>query len=403
MRSTPMQVGPVLDVSKAREKASPEGDSADGMVMPQVQVRLTQNNYFQVAGEDYVSVQFVTHMAEQAGELGYSLVPLSNALPLPILVELVPPDKAGFEADFMIRPQPNGDVHVSIRWDEDTRFSQVCQALMSAYLVRCAVWRFGLDAAAEVPDWLELGAGLSLEVQLRPALIDDIVLLSREDEPWPLEQIFALQGIEAMNSPEAQRQCLWLIRFLQNQSPDSEHFNRLMAGFLKNLPPFHLLVSAFPEQLTDEQKTALWWAVGYEMAVRARQTPFYSLNDSLRLLRESASITAEIDGGDVRVRADNLYPYRGNTLMAKAALQRVREIKLQLQKVNPVYYNSLLTLGMVYSSWIELPAPGDGDPIGMPEDPTEKEQAFFDALDAFVGDVQAAQVLDADIQQLLNW
>ena len=393
-RDNMITVGPVLDVWNTTPAENPNLPE-----VPKVEIRVTQNNTFQVAGEDYASVQFVTHMAELASDYGNKIVSLSNALPLPILVKLVPADKAGFESPFVIAPQPNGDVHVSIRWGEETEFSQVCQALMSGYLVRCAIWRFGHDAAARVPDWLELGAGLGLEVNLRPALIDEIAQLSREESPWSLERLFTLKAGEQKNFGEARRQCLWLLRFLENQSLDQERFNRLMAGFLKNLPPYHLLVSAFPDQLDDEQTTELWWIVGYEMAVRSRQAPFFSLEESIRLVRESAFVTAEIDGEDVRVRVDQLYGYRGNKLIAKAALQRVREIKLQLQKVNPVYYNSLLSLGQVYETWMALPPPEAGDAF----EPGDKDQAYFDAVDLFAGDYQAAQLLDLEIKRLLNW
>ncbi|MDP0498320.1 MAG: hypothetical protein Q7Q73_19175 [Verrucomicrobiota bacterium JB024] len=396
-RETPLTVGPVLDVWGVTDAAQEE--DAQVPEAPSVQVRITQNNYFQIAGEDYISVQYVTHMAQQAGEYGSSLVPMPNSLPLPILVELIPPDKAGFDSPFLIRPQPNGDVHVRILWGEDTEFAQVCQALMSGYLVRCAIWRFGTEASAEVPDWFELGAGLGLELELRPALIDEVVLRSREDNPWPLTRLFALKGSES--DPEARRQCLWLLRFLQNQSPERDHFRRLMAGFLKNLPPFHLLASAFPDQFTNQKDAELWWAVGYEMAIRARSAPFYSLDESIRLIRDSASITAELNNGDVRARIHELFPYRGNPLMQKAALQRLREIKLELQKVNPVYYNSLLTLGTVYEAWMALPLPDvDYDPNA---ELTEAERAYFQSIELFRSDYQAAQLLDLEIKRLLNW
>ncbi|MBC2593131.1 hypothetical protein H5P28_02545 [Ruficoccus amylovorans] len=397
VRRAPMQVGPTLDIQNRTGGGG--GDSPELPATPRVQVRVTPNNYFQVAGEDYVSVQYVTHMAQQAGEYGSSLVPLSKSLPLPILVKLVPAAQASFESAFVIRPQPNGDVHVSIRWGEDTEFSQVCQALMSGWLVRCAIWRFGTDAAAEVPDWLELGAGLGLEVQLRPALIDEIALQSRKENPWSLERIFSIRGMDSSDSVQARRQCLWLLRFLENQSSDRERFQRLMAGFLKNLPPFHLLVAAFPESLPDEWTTAMWWAVGYEMGVRARQTPFYSLDESVKLIKDCATLTAEIDGRDVRALIHELYPYRGNPVMRSAARQRVREIKLLLQKVNPVYHNALLSLAVVYDTWLVLPQPESGDVF----EPSEADKAYFRALELFTADYQTAELLNADIQRLLDW
>ena len=365
---------------------------------PNVFLRKTSNHYFEVAGTDFVSVQFVSHMAQEAGEYCASIVPMSNALPRPILVELVPDDRANFQVPFLIRPQANGNVNVYLRWNESATIKDTCQALVSAYLVRCAIWRFGHSAAPEVPDWLEIGLGLGLQVHLRPALIDEVVEASSKDQPWPLERIFKLKGNEGLQSPEARRVCFWLVRFLDNQSPDRERYQRLMLGFLRNLPPYDLLATSFPEKVTDLHATNLWWAVGYEATIRSRQSPFYSLDQSSKLVREIATITAEQDGQDIRLGLEQLFEFRGNTALTRAAQQRVREIKLELQKINPVYYNALLSLGLAYEAWLEMEAP-----VGEEDELSPEQKAFAQALVLFERDFEAAQLLDLEIKRLLNW
>lgn len=377
--------------------------AANAQEQPEVYVRTTSNNFFQVAGTDFISVQYVTHMAQEAGEHCADALPLSNALPLPILVELVPPDKVGFDGPYTIRPQPNGDVTVSIRWSEDASFEETCQALASAFLVRSAIWRFGHDHAATVPDWLELAMGLGLEIHLRPALRDELLADSRDTASWPLERIFSLKGRAAFGDLEAKQQCLWLVEFLRNQSPDREHFRRLMAGFLKDLPPIRLLVSAFPDKLTDERAMDIWWAVGYQATVRARQAPFFNMDESLAIMRNGSYLTAEIEGMDVRVGIHELYGYRGNVALAKAARQRVREIKVDLQKINPVYYNALLSMGVVFDSWLVLEEPDEAIDPDEPLDLTEEEIAYEEAYARFENDLQSAQLLDLEIKRLLNW
>ncbi len=365
---------------------------------PEVFLRKTSNHYFEVVGTDYNSVQYVTHMAQEAGEYCSNFVPMSNALPQPILVELVPAERAQFQAPFLIRPQTNGEVIVYLRWDESANFSDTCQALASAYMVRCAIWRFGHSAAGDVPDWLELALGLGLHVHLRPALIDEVVENSMQDEPWLLEDIFSLKGSEGLHSPTARRACLWLVRFLQNQSPSREHFQRLMLGFLSNMPPYELLTASYPQKATDLYSTRLWWAVGYEATIRSRQSPFYSLYDSSKVVRELSSITAEQDGQDIRLALGQLYEFRGNNALRRAAQQRVREIKLELQKINPVYYNALLSLGLTYEAWIKLEA-GREDR----GEPTPDQMAFAEAFVLYQQDIEAAQLLDLEIKRLLNW
>ncbi|MEM8550113.1 MAG: hypothetical protein AAGF10_04925 [Verrucomicrobiota bacterium] len=364
---------------------------------PEVYIRTTENRFFEVAGTDFDSVQYVTDMAQAAGEHGADIFPLSNALPLPILVKLVPATDAGFELPYQIRPQPNGDVNVLVRWSEDTRYEDVCQALASGFLVRSAIWRFGQSAGTTVPDWLELAMGLDLQIRLQPALIDQVVLTSRDQPSWTLARIFSLKGNQAMKLPEARSHSLWLMRYLRNQSPDREHYRRLMAGFLKNMPPVRLLVSAFPEKLSSQREMDLWWAVGYQATIRARQTPFFDSDESIRIVRDSSFVTAEIDGKDVRLGLDSLFAYRGNVALARAAQQRVREIKIDLQKINPIYYNSLLSLGLAYETWLDLPTAEDSD------DPSADEAFYTNAISRFDQDFKSAQFLDLEIKRLLNW
>ncbi|MEM9227888.1 MAG: hypothetical protein AAGA45_07955, partial [Verrucomicrobiota bacterium] len=270
-------------------------------------------------------------------------------------------------------------------------------ALASGFLVRSAIWRFGQGAAATVPDWLELAMGLDLQVQLQPALIDEVLLTSREEPSWSLERIFSLKGHEALEQPEARRNSLWLMRYLRNQSPDREHYRRLMAGFLKNMPPVRLLVTAFPEKLGSQHEMDLWWAVGYQATIRARQTPFFDLDESIRIVRDGSFVTAEIEGRDVRLGLESLFDYRGNVALARAAQQRVREIKLDLQKINPIYYNSLLSLGLAYEIWLALPAPENSD------DTAAGEALYASAMTRFEQDFKTAQFLDLEIKRLLNW
>lgn len=352
-----------------------------------VSERLSSDGLFHIVGTSYNGVQFTAQMAERMSRLGRRYLPVPQDPPQPVLVKLIPAEKADFTAPFLVRPQAGGSVHVLIRWAADTRFEDVAQALASGLLQRTAIWHYGLEAAAKVPDWFELAFGQELIVDIRPAAIDQQRERALETPAMSIEALTTAEGPFGAELSEIAVDAGWLFRFLSLQTKTTAAFRRVCSAFLAGMNPNAILVKAYPGYFEDPREMELWWAVGFEATVRGRQPPFGSLEASRELITGMAFVTFQNEGGeDKRVAGQSLWESQNNEEARLAMQQRVREVKIEIQKVNPIYFNSLLSLGLLFESALG-----------------EDESAFEEALAQFALDFQMAQTQELEIKRLLRW
>lgn len=348
--------------------------------------RFSQRNLFHVVGQDYVSVQFVGQLSDQCVHIGEDYFSLPLDPPQAILVKLIPESAAEFEPAYVVRPQVNGGVHVWIKWGPNTEFSEVCQALSKGMLARTAIWHFGQNAPAAIPDWLQMALGEVLASHVRMAMIDQQRADALKTGPMPIEKILNAKGPYGTGLTDYELNAVWLFRFLENQSRSQEDFRRVCAAFLRGMPPVSILIKAYPGQFNDMKELELWWQTGFQATVRGRQTPFYSLEESRELIRRLAFVTFRADQGDVRGAGAELWPHREKEAFQVAISDRIRVCKLEIQKINPVYFNTLLSLGLVYDSLQQ-----------------QDKQRFDATLARFVLDYASAQQLEVEIRRLLRW
>ncbi len=363
--------------------------------------RYSSDGVFHVVGTSYNAVQFTTQMAERLSRLARRYLPVPKDPPQPVLVKLVPEELADFTAPFLVRPQVNGGVHVLVRWGVDTRFEDVAQALASGLLQRTAIWHYGPEAAPKVPDWLELAFGQELIIDIRPAAIDYQRELALETPPMSIAAITTAEGPFGADLPEIAVDSGWLFRFLEVQTKTTAAFRRVCSAFLAGMNPNAILVKAYPGHFDSARELELWWAVGFEATVRGRQPPFASMEASRELITGMAFVTFQTDGADLRVAGQKLWDWHDNPEARLAMQQRVREVKIEIQKVNPVYFNSLLSLGLLYDS-----ARGpkrDGEEAPSEEAIAEAQAVFEEALARFALDFQTAQTQELEIRRLLRW
>ncbi|WOO39857.1 hypothetical protein [Rubellicoccus peritrichatus] len=348
--------------------------------------RFSENNLFQVIGFSYEAVQFTGQMADQCVNLGKDYLPIPLNPPQPVLVKLVPQEAANSETPYYLRSQVDGGVHVYIHWGEDTKFEDVCQALASGMLQRTAIWHYGHDAGAKVPDWFELAFGQLLATKIRAALIDQQREEALDSGCMPAVDIVGVEGPFGENIDSIALNSVWFFRFLQAQAKDMTMFRRVCTAFLADLEPISVLVKGYPDEFKSIQELELWWEVGFQATVRGRQTPFYSMQESRELIRRFAFITFQEDEVDVRVAVNDLRPYQEDDNYKVAVQNRLREVKIEIQKINPVYFNALLSLGVALEAANSV-----------------EESEYELGLEAFASDYSSAQKLELEIRRLLRW
>lgn len=348
--------------------------------------RNTRGHLFDIYGYNFGAVQYVTHMAQEMESLGarYFQNPSEQARNITVLIQ--PSQQTTQLSAYSVDLQPGGGIRLTIRWDELTRYEDVCEGLAIAYLARMAVWQHGASAAHNVPAWLSLGWGYLLQARLRPAMMDQFVQNALEERLMMPQELFA----ETPDRHSRERLALygyWFFRFLESEVKNSRLFRQALSAFLSGLNPNSILVRALPNHSFESQEDIdLWWAVGFQSYVRSRQTPFYNMEDSRSLIRRFAILTYEQENGeDIRVTPGNWWGHRENKRFLIAVTDRLREVKMEMQKINPVYYNSLLSLGLI------LTAVEEGD-----------KELYEEMLNRFTEDFREAQILELSVGQLIR-
>ncbi|GHC02615.1 hypothetical protein [Cerasicoccus arenae] len=347
--------------------------------------RTSRDNVFQIIGVDFNGTQTVGAMADQMERLGLRYYPEARNLQAPIRVSLL--TEPDFDAPYFVKQQPNGNYFIYIAWNEDTRFGDVCQALASGFIRRTAVWRYGPSAGPLAPHWLELAFGQLLEAAIRPGYADVQRERALIRPPMGLEELLTARGPFELQQEKVALNAVWFFRLLENRIPDRTHFRRVLAAFLKDLNPNYVMVKAFPGQFDDQKSLEMWWAVGFQSMARSRETPFFTMEQSRELVRNLAIVTVSLNGQDRRMAGPSLWENRGSQEVQSAMELRHREIKLELQRVNPVYYNSILSLGLFFETAMSAQTAG----------PVNAANAHF------LTDYRSAQELEMEIKRLLRW
>lgn len=345
----------------------------------------TSNNYFHLVGVDTPSVMTATRIAQEMGELGADYFALPNSLQ-PISVELQPSAMTKLKKPFVVRLQAGGRVVVIIKWDEFTTFQDTCQALASGFLTRAAFYAFGPEAASNVPDWLELAFASALEVRLRPANIDALTRVTLLAEPLRLEMVVNAKSPFPEGIENVSLHAYWLFKYLESELDTKEAFSSLLARFIGNQDYMRILNQAFPQRFKEKRDVELWWAVGLNNMLQTREPPFLGMDDSRRRVAELVSLIVNDGVSDVRLRVDELWAQRDIAALQVEVGFRLREIKLELQRINRLYYNSLLSLGNAFESF------ADAD-----------EASFKEYLKVFQHDYEIAQNQELEIRRLLRY
>jgi len=358
---------------------------ACGQVGQDILERTSRDDQFRVIGTDFGGLQTAGAMTDQMERLGLRYFPELRNVREPIQVTLLANPK--FEEPYRISPQPNGNYFVYLAWNGETRFSDVCQALASAFIRKAASWRYGRDAGPHAPDWLELAFGQLLEAGIRPGYADTQGEEALIRPPLGLLEMLEAEGPFGLEQKRVALNAVWFFRLLENRITDRELFRKVLAAFLKDLEPAFIMTKAFPGRFNSPQEIEMWWAVGFQAMARGRETPFFSMAQSRELVRSLAIFTIDLDGRDQRVAGPVLWELRKRENVRSALELRQREIKLELQRVNPVYYNALLSLGLFVETTLAA----------------EDLASVQAANQQFLADFRASQELELEIKRLLRW
>jgi len=301
--------------------------------------------HFEVDAPDAASAQTILRMAESLPDFMEKFFPWPAKLPSHVQIELVPPAQVDFTGPYLIQEDDLGHCAALVRWDAETKFSDVCQAISQASLKSLAVAQDGPAAAAKAPDWLALALGELLEVGLKPPLIE---LLSEEGQAVPvlsLRQLMTTPGPYGDARPVVAINAYWLLRFLVEQCRTPEMAQPLFSALAAGVDPAKALTAAFPDEFDSPRDLELWWQVGYRDYTRAHSTLALTMAQSrAQLDRLEYLAMPDQVGGVQSTRLDHAWFGRADQNVRDTIASELLAARTLPVQANPVYRNAMLSL-----------------------------------------------------------
>ncbi len=352
---------------------------------PSVSYRTSQERHFEIVGPDFAAVQSVQEIASAMETLGRRKFGITEAPLRPVSLQLNTVDPDTVAVAFSVKFYADGEAHVLIAWHEYVSFVDICQAVATGYLRQHSRDR-DTSKGATVPDWLELATALELVTLLKPAVED-----SFRERTLAADWMEGLAVLEA-RGPFGERldavrlHAYWMQEFISFYTIGVSDERLKLTAFLRGRPWQEVLANT---RLRDHLKPDAFevrWATDFQNIVRGREPPYFSMGESRTLVQRAAAIVAQLEGADRRLIGTQLWRWRENDRVRTGIRERLRTLKLDLLRINPVYQNALHSLGRCMEAIL-----GDD------------EEAFREQQNQFISDMKAALNTQQELEKLLDW
>lgn len=310
--------------------------------------RLIEDDWLLVVAENATAASAILDIGQAVVEVGQREWLFGRTLRESVIVRLIEAAPAGPEdAPYAVRFAKDGPVTLSLRWHAEAPFDDVVQGLAHALLVANVRERARGQAPAP-PPWLVHALALETQVALQPLRRQWLAREALSMELPALEQLMELTAYFGGDRRRLALASYWLVQTLRAEAVDRSAYERLLSERLREEGGREALDALVFGTELDDAARELWWAVHFQAQVRSRLGPVLPLEDSRRLLERLSLLRAFVAEAEREFAPADLWPVRSDAAVRSAVFQRVREVKVEVPAINPVYHNALLSLGAFY-------------------------------------------------------
>lgn len=307
-----------------------------------------QNDYFVVVAESMDDARPMVRLADGLPDLIRSWLVTDYVPSQQIVVQLIPPQLYSGTESYYLTADGRGGFIVSFRWNSELSLETACEGLARAFLASL-LWQHDPGAdPAQIPDWLVFGLSTGLEVSWASGRRNALYAEAQRDPALELEDILQATGPYGDRRDWVARESYLLLQFLQAELRDVSR--QMWARVLKGEPfPWNQLTQ-WIEFLPDANARRLWWMVGRTDLLKSRVGPVLSLSESRQICIRLAYVTIEERKGDQRLAGEALIEHvsEDRDQLQRTYQDRIRMIKLILPRINPIYYNVMVSLGQFF-------------------------------------------------------
>ena len=258
-----------------------------------------------------------------------------------------------------------GEIDLRFYWEKDLDLHLFCRGLTTCWLKRWA-WANQKDSSSMEGGLLLYAISWSLEKRLNPHLLLEKSSHWRKGS-WRTEaEIWQNNGV--LSNAEESRQWAYLCYQYWHYCEDAKPV--LISKLLQGDKRLNLSIS---------QGGKIPWKVYFANQLARGKSYIYSIADSEAWLEEKRYFEKE----DKRIPLEMIWLYRDEDLIRFTVKDRILALKLVLRRINPVYYNSVLSLGICLEAFLEKDRPN-----------------FAKTLGTFLFDAQIAKEQQVEIEKI---
>ena len=375
-----MQIsGPSADASSIPFFGLPEPSELGKAKSSEISYRNT--SCFSLISKDAAALSEAVSFAKEVERIFSAAFGFEMRFVRPIVFQVFEADDDSLTGDFSVEYGSFGNVSISAKWKEDLPLEGFCRLLAGAMLSKIAYEYCGVsdDKMVNIPRWAYLGFARELENSIMQGGIYNDALAAKD---MKADFISTMNLGDSDISDESVIMSFWTIKTIGEilgPSKFAGFFKATVGGEsaenLKKMLPWNSRVSF-----------DAWFACAFKGEIFARTGGILSPEDSREEIRYLCVPAFSDANGELAPIVDTAFLLAPSSRASDWALRaNLRRIKAMLSVINPIYYDSLLQLGLMCETALE------GD-----------EDAFYKAREGFLRDFEAAMKLEKRVKSLLQ-
>ena len=344
---------------------------------------------FDIIGTDNRSASFANALGEHVAEMCQRYLKVgSHDFQGRILVTLLPKEHVCFKEDYQIQISPRGQVSLDICWDDLLSFETTCRAFTEAYLQRYARFNYGVGANKRIRYWVASALFSQVYLSLRPAQKIRYIRTSERSEMLEIWPLLSISLSEVSDETLDWYQGYWLLQILRESGLTYRQLTQLFDRAIAGIDIMdELLKIVFPEDKEkSEDSLGTWWHDRLRDYLTREHEFFDSLQTSRSWIESMENFDAYLASGGHLNDLMELWTYRHDEALRSILSARCEIIRLRIERVNPAYFNTALSMGALYETVLEA----------------ENKHEFVSAVVTYLNDWEDTKRLHARVDELLS-
>ncbi len=258
------------------------------------------------------------------------------------------PGKSGYWTE---RERDSDRVNAVIAWDKNTPEADSWRSVTRAALSRWLYKTQGAEAARLLPRWLEW----ALAENARK--VDDQFNESRLRRdagslPLPLSRLLSPEPPPAAESARFAAQSYWLLQWIKAESGRPAAAREKLLALTATDQPLYQLSRLKPDDISSEADLELWWAVGFGSVSARPERAIMEAEESRDVVIRATLFDVNDGNGDLQINLVDLWNAKRTPATDLLVLARIRALKFEIMRVNPLYQNPLISLGRTLEAFL---------------------------------------------------